>query len=134
MHVEVLTEHTAALVPSLARFEDFYLVGGTALALQIGHRRSVDFDLFSTKPLPTQLLARVKRTFAGYSVAVTYRSPEQLNLLINEVKTTFLFFDYPVIDPLIEYRGLRLASLRELAAMKAFSIGKRQSAIISKAS
>ncbi len=127
MHDEVLTQPASALLPSLARFDGFYLVGGTALALQIGHRRSVDFDLFSEKPLPDSLLAKVKRVCATRSVIVTYSSPEQLNILIDDVKTTFLYFPYPVIDPLIGYRGLSLASVREIAAMKAFAIGKRLS-------
>lgn len=125
MHDEVLTQSAAVLLPSLVRFKDFYLVGGTALALQLGHRRSVDFDLFSEKPLPKGLLAQVKRACAPHSVVVTYSSPEQLNVLIGDVKTTFLFFPYSVTDPFAMYRGLLLASVREIAAMKAFSIGKR---------
>lgn len=127
MHDEVLTQSAVALLPSLARFKDFYLVGGTALALQIGHRRSVDFDLFRDKPLPVGLLTQVKRACAPLSVVVTYRSPEQLNVLIGNVRTTFLFFPYPVIDTFVSYRGLSLASVREIAAMKAFAIGKRLS-------
>lgn len=127
MHDEVLTKSAVALLRSLTHFKDFYLVGGTALALQLGHRRSIDFDLFSAKPLPARLLEQVKRASAPLSVVVTYRSPEQLNVLIGDVKTTFLFFPYPVIDSFIVYRGLLLASIREIAAMKAFAIGKRLS-------
>ncbi len=100
MHDEVLTPNAAALLPALAKFGGFYLAGGTALALQIGHRRSVDFDLFSTEPLPKHLLEQIKRV-APNSITLTYRSPEQLNLLIHEVKTIFLFFNYPVINPLL---------------------------------
>lgn len=127
MHDEVLTQSAAALLPTLVSFKDFYLVGGTALALQVGHRRSVDFDLFSEKPLSEGLLAKVKRAYTPGAVAVTYSSPEQLNVLINNVKATFLFFPYAVIDTLVLYRGLKLASVREIAAMKAFAIGKRLS-------
>ena len=60
MHEQVLTKEAAALVPLLRRFRGYYLVGGTALALQIGHRISVDFDLFSSKELPRRQLARLK--------------------------------------------------------------------------
>lgn len=126
MHAEVLTAPAAALVPALAKFKSFYLVGGTALALQIGHRRSVDFDLFSSESFPPRLLDRVKRALTP-PPALTYRSAEQLNLIANEVKITFLFYPYPVIEPLLSYRGLTLVGVRELAAMKAFSIGKRLS-------
>ena len=127
MHDEVLTKSAAALLPSIVRFSDFYLAGGTALALQIGHRRSVDFDLFSEKTLPAELLPRVKRVCAPLSVVVTYSSTEQLNVLIGGVKTTFLFFPYQVINPLVAYRGISIASIREIAAMKAFAVGKRLS-------
>ncbi len=127
MHDEVLTQSAKALVPLLARFKDFYLVGGTALALQIGHRRSVDFDLFSEKPLSDGLLAQVKRICAPLSVFITYSSPEQLNFLIDNIKVTFLFFPYSVIDQFVPYHGLSLTSIREIAAMKAFAIGKRLS-------
>lgn len=125
MHDEVLTQSAAALLPFLLRFKDFYLAGGTALALQMGHRRSIDFDLFSHKPLPKGLLTQVKRACIPHSVVVTYSSPEQLNVLIGNVKTTFLFFPYPVIDLFVMHRDLSLASIREIAAMKALSIGKR---------
>ena len=127
MHDEILTPEAVALLSSLKSFENFYLAGGTALALQIGHRRSVDFDLFSQNPLPEQLLTHAKRTLAPQSVIVTYRSPEQLNLTVGDVKITFLYFSYPVIDPLVKYEGLQLISVREIASMKAFAIGKRLS-------
>jgi hypothetical protein len=49
MHDEVLTKEAREILPLFKQFEGFYLVGGTALALQIGHRVSVDFDFFSFK-------------------------------------------------------------------------------------
>lgn len=56
MHEQALTKQTSALLPYFAKFEGFYLVGGTALALQIGHRISHDFDFFTSKDLPPSLL------------------------------------------------------------------------------
>ncbi len=126
MHDEALTESAAELFPHLSRFAGFYLAGGTALALQMGHRRSVDFDLFSPEPLPPRLLPLIKRVTVR-SLSVTYSSPEQLNVLAGDVKMTFLSFPYPVIDACVVYTGVPLASIREIAAMKAFSIGKRLS-------
>ncbi len=126
MHDEVLTESAAELFPHLSSFTEFYLAGGTALAFQLGHRRSVDFDLFSTEPLQPRLLAHLKRVTAR-PISVTYSSPEQLNVLAGDVKVTLLYFPYPVIDAFIVHRGVSLASMREIAAMKAFSIGKRLS-------
>lgn len=127
MHDEALTKEAASLLPKFARFKEFYLVGGTALALHLGHRLSVDFDFFSHEPLSPRLLEQVRRVFVSEKRVVTYRSPEQLNVDINGVKTTFFFFNYPVIEPFVAYTGAPLASVREIAAMKAFAIGKRLS-------
>jgi hypothetical protein len=52
MHQEVLTARQSELLPLVEAFsKEFYLAGGTAIALTIGHRRSIDFDLFNGKPL-----------------------------------------------------------------------------------
>jgi len=125
MHAEALTSEGAALFPLLSKFKNFYLVGGTALALQIGHRLSVDFDLFSRDELPTGLLQNTKRVFKDASLAVTYRSSQQINLLINEVKVTFFHFPYPVETLFQFYQKFPVSSVLEIAAMKAFAMGQR---------
>jgi hypothetical protein len=58
---------------------------------------------------------------------VTYRSMEQLNLLIDGIQTTFFQYPYRFLDPYVKYQSVSLASIREIASMKAFSIGKRLS-------
>src|SRR3989338_4174347 len=127
MHEKAFTKQAAALFPYFAKFKGFYLVGGTALALQIGHRLSVDFDFFSSQELPANLLAQVKQIFPRSSISVTYSVPEQLNVLIDDIKTTFFRFEFPVLDPLISYQDVPVASIREIAAMKAFAVGRRLS-------
>ena len=125
MRQEALTERGRELFPQLARFSNFYLAGGTALALQVGHRRSVDFDLFTAEELPDRLLPTVKRIFSGSNIAVTYSSPEQLNVLVDEIRVTLLRYEYPLIEPPISIHGVPVADVHEIAAMKAFFIGKR---------
>lgn len=125
MHEKALTKKAAVLFPRFARFKNFYLVGGTALSLQIGHRLSVDFDFFSFDEFPSNLLQQIKRAFPNVPISVTYRAPEQLNVLVDNIKTTFFHFEYPTVDPFVEYRGVPLASVQEIAAMKAFAVGKR---------
>ncbi len=127
MHENALTKKTAELFPKLRSFSKFYLVGGTALALQIGHRLSVDLDLFSAEELPHNLLSRLKRLFCDSKVVLTYGAPEQMNILIDNVMVTFFHYEYPVIDTLTKWRGIPISSVREIAAMKAFAIGKRLS-------
>lgn len=125
MHENSLTEKGKTLFPALPRFDNFYLVGGTALALQIGHRVSVDFDLFSEQELSSGLFSKIKRVFKDLSIITTYSSSEQINVSIDGVSFTFLAYPYPVIEPLKEYRGVKVASVAEIAAMKSFAIGKR---------
>ena len=127
MHEEALTKESAALLPSFGWFDNFYLAEGTALALQIGHRLSVDFDFFSYEPLPKSLLGKVKRAFKERQLSVTYSAPEQLNLIIDGVKVTFFNYPYQTIYPLVPYKKIKLASVLEIALMKSFSIGKRLS-------
>ena len=125
MHEEVLTFHARKLFPLLSQFKEFYLVGGTALALQIGHRVSVDFDMFTRDELSAGLLQKIKKVFHGHSISLTYQSVEQINLIISDVKFTFFSYPYPVRDPYVMYHGVPLASIREIAAMKALAVGRR---------
>jgi hypothetical protein len=127
MHDDALTKEASRLLPSFVRLKSFYLVGGTALALQIGHRLSVDFDFFSREDLPERLLQNVRRVFREAQVEATLRTAEQVNCLINNIKTTFFSYPYDVVLPFIEYKNVPIISIKELAAMKAFAIGKRLS-------
>ncbi len=126
MHKEILTDEQALLVPLLAQFKkDWGLVGGTAVALHIGHRESIDFDLFSYNP-PFGNLAiqrRIEKTRRIDEILVNKEG--EFTFVIGSVK--FTFFHYP-FD--IEYsenfeNTVRLPTLLTLAAMKSFAIGQR---------
>ena len=125
MHHEALTKEGKRLFPRLNRFTDFYLAGGTALALQIGHRVSVDFDLFSAKPLEKSLLPKIKRIFADELAAVLVNNPGELTLTVAGVKCTFLNYPFPILEPLVTVNELSLLSPAEIAATKAYSVGRR---------
>lgn len=113
------------LLPLVKQFKrEFYLVGGTAIALYIGHRRSIDFDLFKYSSLhPKGIISKI--SLFGFPYLVTRRVSEQLNMTINEVK--FTFFEYPFqIDAKNIFEDyLRIPSLLDLAAMKAYALGRR---------
>ena len=125
MHKEILTDTQIALLPLIKQFKrEFYLVGGTAIALHIGHRRSIDFDLFKFSSLhPKSIITKVSSFDFSYSV--TRRVSEQLNMTINDVK--FTFFEYPFqIEAKSNFEDfLRMPSLIDLAAMKAYALGRR---------
>src|SRR5580658_5438911 len=124
MHTAALTSEGLKLFPTLSAFDDFYLAGGTALALQIGHRLSVDFDLFCHDPIDRTLLSTVKKVFAGFPVDPVINNPDELTAFVGTVKTTFLSYPFPVIEPLFA-GGVRMLSVKEIGATKAYTIGRR---------
>jgi hypothetical protein len=125
MHTEALTKEGIKIFPLLNKFDGFYLAGGTALALQIGHRISVDFDLFSEKEIGENLLAKVKRVFEGKTIILSVNNPDELTVFIDNVKTTFLRYPFPVKNKFIDYGGVELLDAEEIAATKAYSVGRR---------
>ena len=125
MHSEILNDRQTELLPLLAQFRrEYYLVGGTAIALYLGHRRSIDFDLF--KPSAINHKRNLdKIAEASFPHTVTRRVAEQMNLIVNDVKLTFFQYHFPV-EPTSKFETyFRLPSLLQLAAMKAYALGRR---------
>ena len=124
-HKEILSNKRTELLPLISEFKrEYYLVGGTAIALYLGHRRSIDFDLFKFAPLNRKKnLEKIQSS--GFPFLVTWNVTDQMNLVINEVKVTF--FQYPfTIESKKVFEGIiRLPKLLDLAAMKAYALGRR---------
>lgn len=127
MHQEALTEKGTKLFPLLKNFNSFYLAGGTALALQIGHRASVDFDLFSPKDIKKELLGEIKKIFSKEKISLLINNAEELTVLVNSIKITFLKYPFPVINKFAKYKELKILNIPELSATKAYTIGRRGS-------
>jgi hypothetical protein len=125
MHKEVLNENQLQLLPLMSEFKrEFFLVGGTAIALHIGHRRSIDFDLFKEKKLNIKKILE-KLDGRSNEYIITRRVSEQLNLVINNVKLTFFQFPYTIISDIAFEKIFKMPDLLSLAAMKAFALGRR---------
>jgi len=125
MHPEILSKEQKELLPMMRQFKrEFYLVGGTAIALQLGHRRSIDFDLFKLSNLnATKTLKKISAAKIPY--VVTRRVSEQINLTMNAVKITFYQYPYK-IDANDNFENtFRMPDLLTLAAMKAYALGRR---------
>jgi Nucleotidyl transferase AbiEii toxin, Type IV TA system len=128
MHREVLTEKGGELYGFLSRFDDFYLAGGTGLALQLGHRISVDFDLFIDSTIKRSLLPKVQTVFGpSRPISPLVNNPEELTVLVDGVKMTFLSYPFQTFEPLVSLDGVFVLSVREIAATKAYTIGRRGS-------
>ena len=91
MYPEVLNLQGHKILQKLKNFSEFYLAGGTALALQIGHRRSIDFDLFSKKDISPDLLIRVNKIFQDSKINVIVNYSGQLSVSIDQVKVDFTY-------------------------------------------
>lgn len=127
MHLEALTKAGKEILPILKNFPGLYLAGGTALALQLGHRVSADFDLFSEADISATLLPLVQKTFDKRPFQISVNSREELTVFVNGVKITFLKYPFPVLEDLVEYEGLKMLGVSEIAATKAYTIGRRGS-------
>ncbi|MCP3928746.1 MAG: nucleotidyl transferase AbiEii/AbiGii toxin family protein [Bacteroidetes bacterium] len=109
------------------KFENFFLVGGTALALQIGHRHSIDLDFFSISPFENyQLEEYLSKKYSFYT---DYVSVNTLKGFVERIKVDFLTHSYDLVRPLVNEDNLSLASTEDIAAMKLNAIahsGNRQ--------
>lgn len=127
MHLEAIPKENNSVFSRLDKFSSFYLAGGTALALQIGHRISVDFDLFSDKEISKNLLLKVKKVFENDKVTASVNNPDELTVFIGQTKLTFLKYSFPVILDFVICQKIKLLSIEEIAASKAYTIGRRGS-------
>ena len=97
-------------------FDSFFLVGGTALALQIGHRKSIDIDLFSLLSFDTMTF--LEFLIEKYHFEDEFQAKNTLKGTIDGVKIDFLTHAYPLVEALNCENGIRFAGIRDIAAMK----------------
>ncbi|KKR15422.1 MAG: hypothetical protein UT42_C0002G0003 [Candidatus Falkowbacteria bacterium GW2011_GWA2_39_24] len=127
-HYDILDKQRRSVLPLLKQFKSkFYLAGGTGLALQLGHRDSIDFDFFSPKPIDTvKLYVEVKETFVGYKIKKIQEEKNTLTVVLNQkIKISFFTYPYKLISPVVVDEYLRLASVSDIAAMKFSTIISR---------
>ncbi len=125
MHKEIFTTEQSRLLPFIAEFsEDFGLVGGTAIALYLGHRRSIDFDLFTNKKFGNQSLINKISKFEKIDRVIVNKLDE-LTLVVRGVKITFLNYPYKIDYAENLPRIIKMPDLLTLSAMKAYALGMR---------
>ena len=125
MHLDVLTKEQTELLPFLSQFaKRYYLVGGTSVALQLGHRQSIDFDLFTTSTIQRVKLRKCVEQ-SGFTSRLLSEDVDQIHFVVHGVKVTFFAFPYKVEHPVWLNEVLSMPSLLSLAAMKAFALGRR---------
>ena len=124
-HNAILNDKQVELLPLIGEFKrEYYLVGGTAIALYIGHRRSIDFDLFKFAPLNQKKNVEKIHQF-GYEPLITWNVTDQMNLVVNDVKLTFFQYPSQIKANNIFEGQIRIPELIDLAAMKAYALRRR---------
>lgn len=119
LHKETVEAATLDLIYRLMADDDlkeFNLVGGTALALLVGHRISIDIDLFTNSPFDAEKLGSLLS--AKYRVENLETDKNTINCFIDDIKVDCIAHCYPWIKPAMITEDIRLASIEDIAAMK----------------
>lgn len=128
MFYNILDKKRKDILPLLKELkENFYLAGGTALALQIGHRDSIDFDFFSVDNFDTSdLFKKLAYIFRDYTIQKVQDEKNTLTIVVdNSIKISFFTYKYSLIKPLVIKRNINFASIEDIACMKLMAITSR---------
>jgi len=129
MFWKVLDERRNTLLKKIVKnmpVNNSYLAGGTAIALQLGHRISYDFDWLAPETFEPEKVSRELKSIGTFKNVSTSRGT--FHGTLNEVRITWLHYPNPLIKPLVEppeLPGLKMAPLEDLALMKIVSISSR---------
>ena len=129
-HPEILTHTQKRVLQRLGPFtqqHDFYLAGGTALAVHLGHRRSQDLDWFTTGRIPDAMSLATSIREEGIPLEVRQVAGGTLNGSVSKIPVSFFEYQYPLLQKEIFWSvvGCRLASLPDIACMKLSAIAQR---------
>lgn len=126
LHLEILDNKRQELLKKLLPYtKDFVLSGGTALALQLAHRKSFDFDFFSLSPIPKRFLEELSKDIKIENIVVD-TSDELTFFTKDNIKITFLYYPFKPQFKILELEnGLSIFPVPEIALQKAYTIGRR---------
>lgn len=117
------TENVLALLGESLLIKDFYLAGGTAAALQLGHRISYDLDFYSPKNFDSAVLAKNIDTIARFNVSQVGEGTVLGNL--NSVNISLFYYPYPLLFPVKKFHQVSIADIKDIAAMKIGALSGR---------
>ena len=119
LHKETVEKGTLDLIRKLMaddQLKEFNLVGGTALALKLGHRKSIDIDLFTATDFNSQEIS--SHLITNYNVTRIQTITNGVFCLIDGVKLDLITHKYPLLEDLETVEGIRMVSLKDIGAMK----------------
>jgi hypothetical protein len=128
MEQQPITDQAKRLFEQITEQEstkNFYLAGGTALAIQLNHRESIDLDFFSTKPFSVRKVSAELSKLGD--LKIDRQEEGAIHGVLNDIKVTFLYYNYPLLFDFVKFQGGNLADERDIAAMKLDAISSRGS-------
>lgn len=126
MRPETIDDNMLKLSRGLAFLREFsfYLAGGTGLSLQTGHRKSFDFDFFTDKEfLPEELSSVIRKNKLPMQGEMQRHGT--LYCVLTDVKTSFIFYDAPLLFPVIKFNSIDVADWRDIITEKLRTVGAR---------
>jgi hypothetical protein len=128
LHFDILPEEQHHLFEQLAEqpwIHAFYLAGGTALALYLGHRQSLDFDFFTPDEFQNRTIRERLQNIGRFELFS--EAEYTIHGLLNDVRISFFRYAYPLLHELYQYHYLRIADIFDIAVMKLEAISGRGS-------
>ena len=130
LFTETLPHNTKKLLEAFQNskqgfLQKFYLSGGTALSLQLGHRESEDLDFFTQDNFRPEALQEALVMYG--TLQQTELAKGTLNTFIQGVKLQFLEYPYPLIEPFKSWNNVQISSVADIACTKLQTIGMRGS-------
>ena len=114
------------MLPLIRQFNrEYYLAGGTAVALHIGHRRSIDYGLFKFSSVNHKKIVDKITAATQLPYEITWRVAGQMNVIVGDVKLTFLEYPFHIPAERKFENIIKIPELIDLAAMKAYELGRR---------
>jgi len=128
LHTDILPGQQKILFDILAKqtwIAQFYLAGGTSLALQIAHRQSVDFDFFTKNNFDNRDILEKLRDLGKFELF--NEAHNTINGLLNDVRISFFKYNYPLLNSFYRHANLAVADMTDIALMKLEAISGRGS-------
>jgi predicted nucleotidyltransferase component of viral defense system len=129
LYLQILSSKQQRILEKLSFTKDLklYLAGGTALALQIGHRTSIDFDFYTKEHFKKGELVKLFKDNLEkeYSLKVLRDFDDTFEIQIDNLHLSCFYYPYSLIDKLVEIDNIQIASVKDIAAMKIVAISQR---------
>lgn len=126
---KILNKQQKEVLPKLSFLPGLkaYLAGGTALALRLGHRTSVDFDFYTPKHFKAGALKKlIKKTLPGLKIKIVRDADDTFDAVLNNsVKLSLFYYHYKLLKKPIDFKNTVIVSLEDIAAMKLIAITQR---------